>query len=380
MRAGMPLCLVALLLVPAVLSQETHTSFADEAFTLGANEYQARPLTAGDGDAFNITVTADVPIDVLLVAGDVDAFYAGGGSFQLRLIGLNQTQHQAVGHLEGAGPWSLVLDNTNRTLADGANGTLAANVQVHVELQRIVMVDPSPATSTDGTRNPWPVLMLTAPHWDLSIVGLGGMALWFLVLAALASPRYREGWGKVGVLAIGVGLLLGAWLLLPQPGPISQIGFPLLVAGGVVWLALKGATDVRQQARLAFLGAGFGALLGTALAFLVSLFWTEPSLLLLGVDRFADPVFVVPVAALVGVLVVAIVIAFVQAFDDEEAPAAPETAALGATFTVQCIRCATSIKVDRSMRRFRMATDRYEFACPNCQAWMEWAEPAPATT
>lgn len=377
MRMRLSFVLLALLLAPAALAQETHTFTSDEAFQLRIDDYRVIPLEALQGDAYRVQVTADHPVDAVLIAGNVDNFYAPGGSYRLRLVGLNATAHDANGTFESVGPWSLVIDNTNRTLANGADGSQPANVTVHLVLQRTVVPLEAP-TSPEGSRNPWPVLMLTAPHWDLAIVGLGGMALWYLILAAAASVHYREGWAKVGVLAVGVGLLLGVWLLLPQPGPISQIGFPILVAAGIIWLAYRGANDVRQQVRLAFLGAGLGALLATALAHLVSLAWSEPGLLVLGGDRFADPVFVVPVAAFVGVLLLALIVAFVNAFDDEDAPAPTESPGLSASFTVQCIRCATSIKVDRSMRRFRIATDRYEFACPNCQTWMEWAEPKPA--
>lgn len=373
----------ALAAAPVGVAKETATTTStttttwQEAFGLVADTYRAIPLEALAGDAYSINVTADVPVDAILLQGHVDTFYAAGGSYRILVVGLNGTDLRGAGTLETEGPWTLVLDNTNRTLADGAPGTHFANVTVQARLDRTTTVVTPVDLGSGGSRNPWPVLMLTAPFWDLAILGLGGMACWFLILAALAAPKYQEGWAKVGVLALGVGLLVGAWLLLPRPGPISQIGFPLLVAAGVAWLSLKGATDVRQQVRLAFLGAGLGALLATLLAYVVALLWADNGLLVLGGDRFADPVFLLPVAALFGVLLVALVTAFVHAFDEEDVTPTPEKAGLGAAFTVVCIRCGTSINVNRSLRRYRIATDRYEFACPNCQTRMEWAEPKP---
>lgn len=379
MRPGLCVLVAALVLLPAAGARVIHDSNAS--VTLQTDSYEVIALDAIRGDAFAINVTSDVPVDAILVAGNVDNFYAPGGDYRLLLIGLNATTMARVDTFPDDGPWSLVLDNTNRTLVDGGNGTHLATAQVHIVLERAAAtVVPEPAAGNGGSRNPWPVLMLTAPHWDLGILGLGGMALWFLLLGAFAAWHYREGWAKVGVVAIGVGLLLGVWGLLPHPGPISQIGFPLLVAVGVAWLAYKGALDVRQQVRLAFLGAGLGAVLGGLLAFTITLAWSDPGLLVLGGGRFTDPAFLLPVGAAVGVLLFSLVTAFVNAFDDEEpglpAPPAP---GLGATFTVQCLRCGTSITVDRSMRRYRVATDRYEFACPNCQTWMEWAEPQAPT-
>lgn len=376
MRSGLCVLVAVLVLLPVAGARVIQDS--SEAVILQPDAYEVIPLEAIAGDAFAINVTSDVPIDAILVAGNVDGFYAPGGDYRLLLIGLNATALSRVDTFPADGPWSLVLDNTNRTLVDGGNGTRLATVQVHIILERAT-VAVEPAVGDGGSRNPWPVLMLTAPHWDLAFLGLGGMALWFLVLGAFAASRYREGWAKVGVLAIGVGALLGVWGLLPHPGPISQVGFPLLVAAGVAWLAYKGALDIRQQVRLAFLGAGLGALLGGLLAFTISLAWSDPGLLVLGGDRFMDPVFLLPAGAAVGVLLFSLVTAFVHAFD-EESTGTPAAAApgLGATFSVQCLRCGTSITVDRSMRRYRVATDRHEFACPNCQTWMEWAEPPTA--
>ncbi len=374
MRARLCMVLVAVVLLPMAGARVVQD--ASEAPTLQPDSYRVIALDAIAGDAFAINVTSDAPIDALLVAGNVDDFYAPGGSYRLLLIGLNATTLSRTGAFPDDGPWSLVLDNTNRSLVDGGNGTRLATARVHVVLERAT-VAVEPAAGDGGARNPWPVLMLTAPHWDLAIFGLGGMALWFLLLGAFAAWRYREGWAKVGVVAVGVGLLLGVWGLLPHPGPISQVGFPLLVAVGVAWLGSKGALDVRQQVRLAFLGAGLGALLGGLLAFAGALAWSDAALLVLGDDRFIDPVFVLPVAAVLGVLLFSLVTAFVHAFDEEETAPAALAPGMGSTFAVRCLRCGTSITVDRSMRRHRVATDLYEFACPNCQTWMEWAEPKP---
>ena len=78
-----------------------------------------------------------------------------------------------------------------------------------------------------------------------------------------------------------------------------------------------------------------------------------------------------------GVVLFKVIPDFVHAMDDghQEPTPAAEGPGQGDAFVVTCLRCHTEIKVDRSMKRFRVATDRFEFACPNCQYWMEWADP-----
>jgi endogenous inhibitor of DNA gyrase (YacG/DUF329 family) len=83
--------------------------------------------------------------------------------------------------------------------------------------------------------------------------------------------------------------------------------------------------------------------------------------------------------ALLGVVLFKVIPDIVHALDEanrEDVPQSTATVGQGELFQVTCLRCQTEIKVDRSMKRFRVATDRFEFACPNCQYWMEWADPA----
>jgi hypothetical protein len=374
MRPWAPLVLLGLLvLAPAAAAQE-------EAFTIPAGAYRAFAVDAGEGSRYDVSFTSDVPLDVLLVNGTDDEYTAGRGGSQRIVELLNRTSGEASGAFPSVGRWTLIIDNSAAP-EGGANGTQNATVAADVEFLHVLpddgTVTPTPISPEGGSRNPWPVLMLTSPSWDLGVLGLGGMALWFLILAALAAPGYRAGWDKVGVLAVGAGLLIAVWSLLPARGPIVQIGLPLLVAAAVAWLATRPTQDGLQRLRMAFLGAGFGAILGVALGHLLRLLWSDPGMLLIGADRFDDPVFVLPVAAGAMAFVVSVIEAFVAASEEEPAAAPGATPGITATFTVTCLRCHTPITVDRSMKRYRVATDRYEFACPNCHAWMEWAEPKP---
>ncbi len=363
--------LALLLLVPGAAAQA-------DTVHVTAGTYYAVAMDPRDGDSFELNVSSDVPIDVLLVNGTDDAYVAGTGGQQHLVERLNATSVQAAAPFPQAGRWTLILDNSGSP-AGGANASMNATVTVHIVVVHRVEVPTTPQEPTrlEGSRNPWPVLMLTSPFWDLGAVGLGGMALWFLLLAVFAAWGYKEGWEKVGVLAAGVAAIIAAWSLIPHRGPALQTSIPLLVAAGVAWLGYKGSTDGRQGLRMAFLGAGLGALLGMAIGHLLSLLWSDPGMMLLGHERFDDPVFMMPLLAGAGAFLLALIAAIVDAMEDEEQPAAPGSPGITTSFTVQCLRCGTPIKVDRSMKRYRVATDRFEFACPNCHAWMEWAEPKP---
>lgn len=374
MRAWAPLLLLGLLVLAPVASAQA------ESFTVPAGAYRAFPVDARDGSRYEVSLTSDVPVDVLLVNGTDDAYTAGTGGTQRIVELLNRTSTQASGEFPSAGRWTLIIDNSAAP-DGGANGTMNATITADIEFAHPLPsadVVPTPPARDAGSSNPWPVLMLTSPFWDLDALGLGGMALWFLIFAALLAPGYRAGWDKLGVLVAGVALLVAVWSWLPQTGPIAQIGLPMLFAAGVAWLATRATPDGLQRFRLAFLSGGLGALAGVALGHLVMSLWSDPGMLLLGADRFDDPVFVIPVTAGAFAFLVSAIAAFVAATEDEdEAAPAPPSPGIGATFTVTCLRCHTPIKVDRSMKRYRVATDRFEFACPNCHAWMEWAEPKP---
>lgn len=366
----LPALLALLALAPLAAAQA-------DTFHLAAGTYRGIPIDVPADGSYVLDLSSDVPVDVALVNGTEDDYWAGttGGFVVDRL---NVTTVHAEGEFPTAGRWTLVIDDSGQP-SGGANGTLNATVTVDLAIRvRDVsgtVVPTPPATS--GSRNPWPVLMLTSPFWDLTVVGLGGMALWFLLLGALAAPGYKEGWSKVGVLTLGGGLIIALWALVPHHGPVWDLSIPLLLAVGIAWLAYRGATDGRQSLRMAFLGAGLAALLGEALGHLVQATWSDPGAMMLGTDRFDDPVFMMPVAAGLGALALAVIAAFVEASEEDEAAPAVPSPGITQSFTIQCLRCGTPIKVDRSMKRYRVATDRYEFACPNCHAWMEWAEPKP---
>lgn len=369
MRPWALLALLAVLATPAAAAQGS--------FTLAPGTYRAFPVTAQEGSRYDVGVTSDAPVDVLLVNGTDDAYVAGTGGRERAFEHLDVTAVREAGAFPRPGRWTLIVDNS----ADppgGANGTANATLQANVTFSHPAPEPPAPTPAGGGgVRDPWPVLMLTAPYWDLAILGLGGMALWFLLVAAVAAPGYKEGWEKVGVLGVGAALLVAAWSLLPGKGPIAAIGLPLLFAAGIAWVATRGATDARQAVRMAFLSAGLGAFAGVVAAHLLRLAWADPGLMLVGAGGFDDPLFVLPVAAALGALLIGVVTALVAADEDEPADPVAQAPGLGATFTVTCLRCQTPIKVDRSMKRYRVATDRFEFACPNCHAWMEWAEPRP---
>lgn len=360
MRAWPLLALLVVVAVPVGAAQET--------FLLPAGSLRSFEVEAGHASRYEIGLEADVAVDVVLVRGSLtDTNQTPALAF------LNRTNLDATGDFPEPGTWSIVIDNSP-AFEGGANGSQNASVRVHWLVQS--PPTPPPPPGDVGVTNPWPVLMLTAPFWDVAFLGLGGMALWFLLLGTLAAVRYRAGWDKIAVLAIGSGLLLVGWTFLPREGPVADIFLPLFIAAGVAWLATRGTPDGLQAARMAFIAGGLGALLGGTVAHLLRLLWSSPGSLVLGAGRFDDPVFLLPVAAGGGALLVAVVKALVEASeDDEEAATEPSGTGLTATFTVTCVRCATPMTVDRSMRRFRVATDRYEFACPNCHAWMEWAEP-----
>lgn len=375
MRPWAPLVLLGLLALAPVAAAQGET------FAVPAGAYRSVPVEAQDGSTYEFSVTSDVAIDILLVNGTDDAYLAGTGGTQRIVELLNRTTAEASGTFPHAGRWTLILDNS-ASPEGGANGTSNATVTAEVTFRHPIpdngTVTPTPEQPRQaGSRNPWPVLMLTSPFWDLGLLGLGGMALWFLILAALLAPGYRAGWDKLAVLVVGVGLLVAVWSLLPSRGPIVQVGLPLLFAAAAAWLATRPTHDGLQRFRLAFLAGGFGAMLGAVLGHFLTALWSDPGMLLVGADRFDDPVFVVPVAAGAMALLVSIIEAFVTASEDEPVDAVSVAPGLGATFTVACLRCHTPIKVDRSMKRYRVATDRFEFACPNCHAWMEWAEPKP---
>jgi hypothetical protein len=165
---------------------------------------------------------------------------------------------------------------------------------------------------------------------------------------------------------------------MPHAGTMTRGGLPVLFGFALAWLAIRTTSSAADATRLAFAPAVLGGFAGVALGTGLESFWADVTRLSFGGNRFEDVLFVMPAAALVGVLFFKVVPDFVRSLDEDAEPAepTPRSPGQGDTFTVTCVRCATAIKVDRSMKRYRVATDRFEFSCPNCQHWMEWANPA----
>jgi hypothetical protein len=200
-----------------------------------------------------------------------------------------------------------------------------------------------------------------------------------LPLAAWSFPRLLR---RTTLLAAGAAVGAAVWWIMPHAGTMTRGGLPVLFGFALAWLAIKSTDSAPDAARVAFLPAVVGGFAGVALGTGLETLWADVTRLSFGGNRFEDVLFVMPAAALVGVLFFKVVPDFVRALDEDAEPteATVKAPGQGDTFTVTCVRCATAIKVDRSMKRYRVATDRFEFSCPNCQHWMEWANPAAKPT
>lgn len=226
----------------------------------------------------------------------------------------------------------------------------------------------------------WNALMFNVRAWHPGgPFAFGGVALWMAILVLVALWRFRSPLAKVAMLTGVSTAATFVWWLIPNLGP-SIDPFLLLLAGFAVgWLAVRGVAALSDAVRAALVPSALGAFAGTLLAYAVREAMGDRYVLVLGGGRFVDPVFVVPGGALLAVTLLKLLPDVVHAFEDAnelDAAAAPAAGpGQGDTFQVTCLRCRTEIKVDRSMKRFRVATDRFEFACPNCQYWMEWADP-----
>jgi len=225
----------------------------------------------------------------------------------------------------------------------------------------------------------WNALMFNVRSWHPGgPFAFGGVALWMAVLVAVCLWRFRSPVVKVAILALLATAATFVWWLIPNLGP-SIDPFLLLAAGVALgWMAVRGTQRLSDALRLAIVPSAIGAFAGTLLDYALRELMGAREVLVLGGGRFVDPVFVVPGGAVLGVALFKLLPDLVHSFDDaneHEAAADAARAAQPDRFQVTCLRCRTEIQVDRSMKRFRVATDRFEFACPNCQYWMEWADP-----
>ena len=327
------------------------------------------PIDASPGAGIEISVAADVPIDIMLLrGGDAAAFY-NGSIAPVWAVYNNTSAHAEITLHDTAGLF-LLVDNSGNPKG-GAPGDHDANATIQVVVHNVV-VTPSSGPAAGSF---WRTLMFTAHHWTLGPVGFGGVALWMVIFAVLAAVKFDAGWSRLGTLVVGAAALTMLWALLPHPGVISQVGLPMLWGAGLGYLAVKGARTLPAALRLAVLSTILGSFVGLAVGHYVRALWAGSSMLVLGGDRFTDALFVVPATAVLVVLLLEVIPAFVEALEDEAGETQPAKEGQGPTFSVACLRCGTAITVNRSMKRYRVATDRYEFACPNCHAWMEWSEP-----
>lgn len=376
---------LALLAAPPAAAAVTGFS-ADAGLEPGAR--RAWPIDGGDGDSFTLAWQASgAPVDVFVVQGQNESA-VDNSTAQAAFQALNQSSGNGHVTLTSAGPWVLVVDNSAQP-PGGADGSAASTV--HVDVQPFV-ADVSPVGSGDqapaqqpeepapGEEAPtlWNTLMFDAHHWTVGGVGLASVALWMILLGAAACYGFRTPLPRLATLAGWAALFTFLWALIPYIGPLTEIGPPLLAGLAVGWIAVRWSGALRDALQLAFVAAILGAFAGVIVAYGVKHLWSDPGMLVLGGRRFTDVLFTLPGFAVTGVLLFKLVPDVVHALDDanrEEHEERTQSPGQGDAFTVACLRCGTEIKVDRSMKRFRVATDRYEFACPNCQYWMEWAEP-----
>lgn len=362
------------------------TGFEAEA-TVPAGERASWPLDGGEGDGLLLSWDSDVPVDLLVVQAD-NASALDDAAAEPRLAGTMLNESSGRGHvtLSAPGPWLLVLDNTAGP-PGGAAGLTPATARVTVAPYLLEVPDPSgeePAPQqeggADGGEAPtlWNTLLFDSWKWvPGGVVGFGGVALWAFVALAAACFRFGAPLRVPGQLVAGATAFVTVWSLLPLPGAMTEIGLCAVAGLAVAWVAHRsvGATwDVLRVVLVATILGGFaGGVLGWALQHL----WSDPGLLVFGDRRFVDELFTLPGFGVLGFVLVRLIpeIVHAQEGDDDGAGSRARGAMPPDTFHVRCLRCQTDIKVDRSMKRYRVATDRFEFACPNCQYWMEWADP-----
>lgn len=240
------------------------------------------------------------------------------------------------------------------------------------------------AQGSDGPREEpptlWNTLLFDSWLWSPTEgIAFGGVALWAILLAGAAAVRFAAPPRLLAAMAGAAFAFTFVWGLLPKPGELTEIGLPALAGLAVGWWAVRSTSHARDALQLGFLAAVLGAFAGVAVATATRTLWADVDALVFGGRRFVDVLFTLPGFAVTGVVLFKVVPDVVLAIEEANAEDGARTErgpGQGEAFTVTCLRCATEIKVDRSMKRFRVATDRFEFACPNCQYWMEWADPS----
>ncbi|MFA5944417.1 MAG: hypothetical protein WC876_08130 [Candidatus Thermoplasmatota archaeon] len=374
----------ALVLVLAVLAIPTGAA-AVAGFSAGADlpgdERATWRLEGGDGDAQILKWAATMPIDVLVLQAEDGTVLDGNATPVAAAQLLNTTSGRAHVALSGAGPWILVLDNTDRPVG-GAPGmeSVHADVSVSPYEAAISMPPVGPPVRVGEEPTLWNTLMFDSHHWETGgPIEFASVGLWMVLLFAVACIGFASPLRNLGFLAACAAAFVMLWALVPRIGELTEIGPPALAGLGLAWMAVKRTSTSRDSLQLAFAAAVIGAFAGVLLAFGLRHLWADPSTLYLGGRRFTDVLFTLPGFAVAGVVLFKVIPDIVHAIDDanaDDTQVTQSTPGQGDVFHVRCLRCQTEIKVDRSMKRFRVATDRFEFACPNCQYWMEWADPA----
>lgn len=235
-------------------------------------------------------------------------------------------------------------------------------------------------SSADADEPPtfWNTLLFDAWRWEpTDIVGFGGVGLWALIVLAAACVNFRAPLTPTLQVAGAATAFITVWALVPQPGALTEIGLPALAGLGAAWFLDKRVEGTLALLQALLVATILGAFLGDVFAFAIQALVEDPGMLVFGNRRFVDEIFTLPGFAVAGFVLFRLIPELVHALDhdEERGPAAERGPMQPDVFHVDCLRCKTNIKVDRSMKRYRVATDRFEFACPNCQYWMEWADP-----
>ena len=380
---------LALLVLPMALpaGSAAVTGF-DASVQIPAGERATWSLDGGQGDALTLEWQAQSAIDLFVLQADNASALDGDTTTARAFEVLNSTSGQAHVTFSSDGPWLLVADNTDRP-AGGAAGNVSTGASLSVKPYVVEVIPPvpdEPPTPSPGKDSDWEAptlwnaLMFDALYWDTGgPIVLAGVALWMIILAAVACIGFASPPKTVAILAGATALFVLLWALLPRIGELTEIGLPALAGLALAWVAVKRTTHWRDALQLTFVAAVLGAVAGVLLAYALRHAWSDPGTLQLGGRRFVDVLFTLPGFGVAGVILFKVIPDIVHAIDDANADGPRETTSSvgqAEVFHVTCLRCKTEIKVDRSMKRFRVATDRFEFACPNCQYWMEWQDPA----
>jgi hypothetical protein len=373
---------LAALLLAAPAAQAAVSGFSSQA-DVTAGGRLAWPIEAGDGDALLLDWSAGSPVDVFVVQGDnASVLDDANSTAAVAFSALNEPSGRGHVTLAAAGPWLLVVDNS-ASQAGGGNGTSATTVTVEVAPSILEVPpsggEPAPAGGSGDGEAPtlWNTLLFDAWKWvPGDAVAFGGVALWALVVLVAACIGFHAPLRPTALLAAAVAGFVLLWSIVPLLGPMMEIGLCAAAGLAVAWWASRQVQPTWGVLRVVLVATILGTFAGDVLAWALKHAWSDPGMLYFGNRRFVDELFTVPGFGVLGFVLFKVIpeIVHAQETDDEHASQArgPMQADV---FQVRCLRCQTDIKVDRSMKRFRVATDRFEFACPNCQYWMEWADP-----